>query len=481
MNKIKMIFFLFAIVYNNNLIAQNIIDSTSYYYQKGDYQKGIIHGEKIKSHFEFEKKNNTSDYALVINSLAISYLEIKEYSKAEFLFLKELELEISLFGQNNRILRNVYYNLGNVYFNLKNYKNSEDYYLKAISNIKINLGKNHPDYLKFILDLALLYKETKKLQEAELLYIEALQNIKINLRENDLSYQKALISTAIFYDKKGDLVKADELFLKSYNLQKLNLKKETFFDFIFTLDVIGKRYNIQQRYVEAQKFYLESLELKKKVLGDQSQEYINSLIDLGMSFSHQSDYPNSRKYFEKVNVILQNLKKENSQENAFALNALATGYRFEGKYDISEKLYFQLIDVNKFLFTENSKEYMESLKALAGNYLDKGDLNNAEKYYLKLNSPESQEEIEYIDNLIAISEFYLELKNPPKALDFLNQIDKKFVKFDLKIEDILIDLDDKKEDYFKKRELLTLYYKKSKVWLHYYIYIKDYTAIRKFY
>ncbi|MBC7522837.1 MAG: CHAT domain-containing protein [Flavobacterium sp.] len=236
------------------------------------------------------------------------------------------------------------------------------------------------------------------------------------------------------------------------------MKKETFFDFISIVDGIGKRYSSQQRYIDAQKFYLESLELKKKVLGNQSQEYINSLIDLGMSFSQQSDYNRSREYYNEVISILIKIKKENTKEFSFAFEDLAGGYRYEGNYDKAENYYLQKIKIDENIFGKSSKEYLNSLKLIAGNYFTKGDFNNAEKYYLKLiNHIDDKNSYEYLESLIGLANFYLELRISEKAFYYLSRSDILFSQLKVKL-----------------RENDLMHYYIQRAWYNYYTEIKDY-------
>ena len=436
------------------LFSQNQSDSLSLYFKNNDFKKAIKYGEKQK----LISTKKDADYAILVNNLASSYSRISDYKNAELNYLEELELERSFFGENHRIIANTYRNLANVNCANKDYIKAESYYIKAIDIKKNTDGINHPEYSDYLLDLAILYKDIKDYKSAETLYIGVCDLIKRNQSENSLSYQKALISSAIFYDGKGDSVKADEQFFKSYTLQKINLKNETIPTFIFSLDIIGKRYNNKQNYYEAQKYYLESLELKKRVFGSQSQEYINSLTDLGMLYSQQSEYTKSRKYFEEVTAILKNLKREKSQDNTFVLDALATGYRYEGLYVQSEKLYYQIIDIYKNIYGENNKDYIKSLKLLAGNYLDKGDFDNAEKYYLmSVNQIADKNSYEYIKSLIEVGNFYLELNNFIKAYNCLSNADQLYTKLfaDIRKDDII--------HYFLRR-----------AWQNYYVEIKDY-------
>jgi CHAT domain-containing protein len=432
------------------------LDSLIYYFKKGEYNKAINYGEKQKSLSKIKDNN----YALLINNLASAYSFIGDVKNAELNYLEELELEKAFFGEKHKIVANTFRNIANTCSANNEYAKAENYFIKAIEIKRTVDGINHPEYSDYLLDLAVLYKDIKDFKSAENLYIGVCDLIKMNQGENSLSYQKAMVSTAIFYDEKGDFVKAEELYLKSYKLQKINLKTETLSDFIFTLDLIGKRYDNKLKYKEAQNFYFESLELKRQKFGIQNEEYINSLIDLGMSFSSQSNYLKSRYYFEEVNSIFKKLRKENSKENAFVLEALASGYRFEGKYEISEKLYYQLIEINKNVFTENSKEYVESLKLLAGNYSDKGDFKNAEKFYLKyINQIKDKNSYIYLIGIIELGNFYIDLQNPEKAFFYIKNVNLIFseVKSNL-------------------REFDLIHYYILRVWQNYYIQIKDYKS-----
>lgn len=441
-----MIFFKWIIVLTLIILApiysysQNKNDSVNYYYQKRDFKKGIRYGENIKKNLESTDKINTSEYVLLLNSLGIMCLENNDDKSAESYLQKEVVALINLFGENNRALRNSYFNLANVYYRLGDFKQSEDYYLKAIENVKLNLGINHPDYTKFLIQLAGLYAENKELQKAEISYQEILKNREENLGKQNIDYQKALLSTALFYDNKGDSEKATDFFLQSYSLQKQNLKKETFSDFIFILDLIGKRYINQQNYTQAEKFYFESLEFKKKTIGTDNQDYVRSLLDLGMLFDNQTDYLKSRMYYEEALKILEKNKKNNAKQYSFILEALAQGYWYSGNFNKSLELYLQSEELKKIILGINNEDYLSLLDKIASNYVELSDYEKAEFYYEKALTLKKQflgeNSKDYILTLIEVSNFYLSLNIKIKALENLTKASnlltiRKLDKFDI--------------------------------------------------
>ena len=152
------------------------------YYEKHDYRSAIQLYEKAKKIVD-KKQELDLDYLHVINRLAISHSELKEYPKA----LEYLNLILMYCKSNNQINRSqvAYINIGQIYYNLGQYAKAEENYLKAV---KINEeAKDTSRLINNYLNLGLLYNKWNKLDLAK----SYLQKAKDLIEPNSLkSYHR---------------------------------------------------------------------------------------------------------------------------------------------------------------------------------------------------------------------------------------------------------------------------------------------------
>ena len=116
-------------------------------------------------------------------------------------------------------------NLGNVCLKLKNFGESKQYFLKAIKINKILIGKNDPVYLSTLLDIGILYQVTGKHIRAENIF----KGIDIREKNNNLSdslnHVATLINLGSVQRTLGKYTSAEKFLLESIRIRNKILKK----------------------------------------------------------------------------------------------------------------------------------------------------------------------------------------------------------------------------------------------------------------
>ena len=164
--------------------------------------------------------------------------ELKDYIKAEDIYLKELENLQQLYEQDSSSdncanLAKTQYRLGELYyFYLKDYAKAEDFYLKALTNRtqlyeKDSSSDNCNDlaWTQFRLG-ELYYLHLKDYAKAEEYYLKALENYTYLFTQDPDAHHADLAMTlnnlGSLYDDLHDYAKAEEYFLKVFeNYTKL--------------------------------------------------------------------------------------------------------------------------------------------------------------------------------------------------------------------------------------------------------------------
>jgi len=175
---------------------------------------------------EIEKKVLGEDhpyFAISLNNMAHLYNDFGEVEKAESYFIKSMALRKQAFGEISRSYSIALNNLGLLYYEQKKYEEALPCFLKCVEIRKEVLGEAHPSYAVSINNLALLYRKLEDYKQAEKYFLES-NKIRENVWGNkNPAYAKSLYNLVLLYRDMGKWEEA----LK-YAIPMANLKKDLF-------------------------------------------------------------------------------------------------------------------------------------------------------------------------------------------------------------------------------------------------------------
>ncbi|MBD2255270.1 tetratricopeptide repeat protein [Nostoc parmelioides] len=161
--------------------------------------------------------------------------------------------------------------------------------------------------------------------------------------------------------------------------QQLDLEKEL----TTSLHNLAGLYDSQRKYDQAESLYLQALELRQRLLGDNHPDVAESLNNLAGLYSFQGKYDQAEPLYLQALELRQRLLGDNHPDVAESLNNLAGLYSSQGKYDQAEPLYLQALELRQRLLGDNHPDVAESLNNLAGLYSSQGKYDQAEPLYLQ--------------------------------------------------------------------------------------------------
>ena len=114
------------------------------------------------------------------------------------------------------------------------------------------------------------------------------------------------------------------------------------------------------------------------MFGDQSNEYIRSLVSVGNCYIFKENYEVAEEYVTKALDVYQTSRLENDTTLKSILYALGNIYSEEGNFDKAKDLYTRSIELCK----DDLNQYMHIclLDALGWNYYKMKDYNSAILY-----------------------------------------------------------------------------------------------------
>jgi tetratricopeptide (TPR) repeat protein len=181
-------------------------------------------------------------------------------------------------------------------------------------------------------------------------------------------------------DYQQELALAIKYFSKAANLQKeLGLEE----GFASTLNNLAELYRTQGRYDQAEPLYLQALELRKRLLGEDHPDVATSLNNLAELYNSQGRYDRAEPLCLQALELRKRLLGEDHPDIATSLNNLALlyksqRYKSQGHYDQAEPLYLQALELRKRLLGEDHPDVVTSLSNLAGLYNSQGRYDQAE-------------------------------------------------------------------------------------------------------
>ncbi|MDB9444940.1 tetratricopeptide repeat protein [Anabaena sp. CS-542/02] len=162
---------------------------------------------------------------------------------------------------------------------------------------------------------------------------------------------------------------------KAIDLQT-GLNLET--DLATSLNNLGYIYYSQGRYDQAEPLYLQALELRKRLLGDNHPHVATSLNNLALLYSSQGRYDQAEPLYLQALELRKRLLGDNHPDVATSLNNLGYLYYYQGRYDQAKPLYLQALELRKRLLGDNHPYVATNLNNLAGLYESQGRYDQGE-------------------------------------------------------------------------------------------------------
>lgn len=436
-------------------IAQTKVDSLDYYYQKQDFEKGIVYASKLLK----SKKVDILELTLINSWLAIFNEKLDKNLTAEIYYNKSIDLirNDSLYKNdlNDLQLRLavVCNKIGIDCFNKSAFTDAESYFKKSLNLYKINEDIN--GIISTSNSLVLCLKEQSKLSEAKTLMEEILNKVKNEKNKeymaylytysnilNDLNdykkaeknllavfnylkdsnqinddlYYKSLYSLGSNYLDMLDFVKAEDFLNKSLNYA--NGKS----DYYIILSELAQVYFTQAKYDQAEKTYIEAIENYKKITIEKDFNYYGLLENLAHIYSNKGEFNKAEKFYLESAQYFKDINGENSVDYAKSLSNLGYLYDQMNKYSKAEECLLKSSEITKQILGENSESYIITIDNLSGLYLRVNDYKNAE-YYTNLGLLKTQKYLPQDINTLAsflnrIAIINFEIGNYKKAEEF---------------------------------------------------------------
>jgi CHAT domain-containing protein len=296
-------------------------------YREGKFREALLPAERVVQTREKLLGKMHPDYATSLDTLAMLYLEMAEYAKAEPLFKQACDI------------------------------------------CKRALGPGHPDYAESLNNLAEVYRRMGLYAEALPLHEQARDIRKEAFGEEDPAYAQSLNNLAVLYRDMGDSGRALRLQEKAHVIRKRALG-ETHPLYGQSLNNLANLYSDMGDYAKALPLHEEACDIRKKTPGAEHPDYAQSLKNLAVLYGILGDSAKALRLHAQATDIY---KKARHPGVAWSLAAHALAYRHIGDYAQAISLYEQAREIRGKLLGKRHPDYATILHQLALSYLAAGD------------------------------------------------------------------------------------------------------------
>ena len=194
-------------------------------------------------------------------------------------------------------------------------------------------------------------------------------------------------AVAVIYQATPDLEKFENWSsmarLLPHAIQVIDLAKKCQFEsksLAYLLVCVGYYLVDQGRYGEAEPYYQQSLEMKRKLLGNEHPSVASSLNNLAALYESQGKYEEAEPYYQQSLEMSRKLLGNEHPSVPSSLNNLAELYRSQGKYEEAEPYFLQSLEMRRKLLGNEHPDVASSLNNLAALYKSQGKYEEAEPY-----------------------------------------------------------------------------------------------------
>lgn len=174
----------------------------------------------------------------------------------------------------------------------------------------------------------------------------------------------------------------------------------------------GRIHHIKGDYRTAVEWYVPSMRIRKRVLGDLHEDYGKSLNNLAVAYKKLGRFESAEPLYKGALRVRRELFGEKSVPFAATLGNLAILYRELGNYEDAETLNLRALAIREEVLGKEHPHYIRNLLNLGAFYYSIDQLDKAENYYLQVKdfyeASGETEDIDYLKCLDNLGLVYLE-------------------------------------------------------------------------
>ncbi|KAF2689001.1 kinesin light chain 3 [Lentithecium fluviatile CBS 122367] len=223
----------------------------------------------------------------------------------------------------------------------------------------------------------------------------------INRQEDDAKTELLRKCGAALYSD-GRWKEAEDLFVQVIETKKRVLGEEHL-DTLTSMANLASTYRNQGQWNEAEELEVQAMETFKRVLGEEHPDTLSSMANLASTFWNQGRWKEAKELFVHVMETRKRVLGEEHPNTLISVGNLALTYRNQGRWKEAEELFVQVMETISRVLGEEHPETLTSMANLASTYRDQGRWKEAEE--LEVQVMETRKRVlgkEHPDTLISM-------------------------------------------------------------------------------
>ncbi len=302
-------------------------------YRKKDYAASITLAKQAEKQALREFGKNHLNYSIALNNLAVGLETVGKFDEAIKNYEKSLKIKEGITGKENEEYIQALKNLAGLYKKLKQYENAIRYYIEVCDLRQRLEGSESITYMYDLIALANNYKQIKEYSRADSALI-------------------CVVTTLEGIEEKND---------EHFQLEVNAIRSR------------GYIYTHKRNYPEAERYFLETLELVKSKYGEYHEQYSTTLEYLANAYYLADKNDLAISAYQKVVEINMFLFGDKGYTYAYDLSNLGNVYVFIGQYEIADSILNLAANVALDALGENHPDYPQFLKDKAISYKNQGN------------------------------------------------------------------------------------------------------------
>jgi tetratricopeptide (TPR) repeat protein len=176
----------------------------------------------------------------------------------------------------------------------------------------------------------------------------------------------------------GRYKEAEELFVQVVETRKRVLGEEHP-DTLTSIANLASTYRNQGRWKEAEELEVQVMETRKRVLGEEHLDTLSSMANLASTYKNQGRWKEAEELFVQVMKTRKRVLGEEHPDTLSSIANLASTYRSQGRWKEAEELEVQVMETSKRVLREEHLDTLTSMANLASTYRNQGRWKEAEE------------------------------------------------------------------------------------------------------
>jgi serine/threonine-protein kinase len=218
-----------------------------------------------------------------------------------------------------------------------------------------------------------------KLADAEAPLQEALHMSQNNFGATSLESGRALWALGMLRHQQGQIGEAKELYVRSLGILETSAAPQT--DIAAVLDDLATVYTREQQWALAKRTYERSLEIDRRVLGDDHPRVTQRLNNLAVVAQNMGDLPQAERLYREAIRRHERTYGERHPETALAKGNLGLLLQREGRLAEAEPLLRSALDAKLSVYGPDNYKVGYTRVSLAMLLQDQGNLAAAESEF----------------------------------------------------------------------------------------------------